>query len=93
MFFIINKTQHITVHKGVTTLDGAQGKKQVWRPMFEPEVFRKEITVLKKLRLKLLRLFGAPIMTRRRGNFATRRYAPDCASLVHLVTAKYTGCP
>jgi len=26
--------------KGVTRLDGARGKKQVWRPpMFEPEVF------------------------------------------------------
>ena len=30
--------------KGVTRLDGARGKKQVWRPpMFEPEVFRKQI--------------------------------------------------
>ena len=25
------------------TLDGARGKKQVWRPVFEPEVLPKEI--------------------------------------------------
>jgi len=29
--------------RGVTRLDGVRGKKQVWRPMFEPEVFRKQI--------------------------------------------------
>jgi len=28
---------------GVKRLDGARGKKQVWRPMFEPEVFRKQM--------------------------------------------------
>jgi len=29
--------------RDVTRLDGAQGKKQVWRPMFEPEVFLKQM--------------------------------------------------
>jgi len=31
------------VVKGVARLDGARGKKQVWRPMSEPEIFRKQI--------------------------------------------------
>jgi len=28
---------------GVRRLDGARGKKQVWRPMFEPEIFRNQM--------------------------------------------------
>ena len=30
-------------NQGVTTFDGARGKKHVWRPMFETEVFRKQM--------------------------------------------------
>jgi len=30
-------------NRGVTRLDGSRGKKQVWRPMFELEVFRKQM--------------------------------------------------
>jgi len=30
-------------------LDGARGKKQVWRPMFEPEVFRKQMYCIEVL--------------------------------------------
>ena len=29
--------------RSVTRLDGARGKEQIWRPMFEPEVFRKQM--------------------------------------------------
>jgi len=53
--------------RGVTRLDGARGKKQVWGPMVEPELFRKQISVLKKVLVKLLGLFGAS-----RGNSTPR---------------------
>ena len=29
--------------RGVTRLDGVRGKKQIWQPMFEPEVLRKQM--------------------------------------------------
>jgi len=34
--------------KGVTRLNGAWGKKQVGTPMFEPEVFRKQMYCFEK---------------------------------------------
>jgi len=33
----------IVFRRGATKLDGARDKKQVWRTMFEPEVFRKQM--------------------------------------------------
>jgi len=47
--------------RGVTSLNGARSKKQVWRPMFEPKVFREQMysIVLKKALVTLLGLFGA----------------------------------
>ena len=42
----------VTIYRGVTRLDGAQGKKQIWRPMFERKVFRKQ--------MHLVGFFGAP---------------------------------
>jgi len=53
---------------GVTRLDGARGKKQVWRPrgrtgahMVEPELFRNKIycTEESSLLVTMLGLFGA----------------------------------
>jgi len=41
--------------RGETGLDGARDKK-VWRPVFEPEVFRKQ---MKKVCATLLGLYGA----------------------------------
>jgi len=64
----------------VTTLDGARGKKQVWVPMFEPEVFRKQMYCIEVL-VTLLGLLR-PAVIRRPENcaLAPRRYAPDyCA--------------
>ena len=49
-------------YRGVTRLDGARGKKQVWRPMFEFEVFRNQIYCIEESTLILLGLFGAPIV-------------------------------
>ena len=40
---LFNHVAAILLPRGVTRLDDARGKKQVWRPMFEPELFRKQI--------------------------------------------------
>jgi len=46
--------------RSVTKLDGARDKKRVWLPVFEPEVLRKQCTVLKKMLVTLLGLFSSP---------------------------------
>jgi len=46
-----------TITRGVTRLDGARGKKQVWRP--HVRTWRLKHTVLKKVLVTLLGLFGA----------------------------------
>ena len=53
-------------HRGVARLDGVRGKKQVWWPMFEPTVFRKQMYYIEEcsLLVTLLGLFGAPIVIR-----------------------------
>ena len=45
---------------GVTRLDGARGKKKVWRPHVRIRSFWSKCTVLKKVLVTLLGLFGAP---------------------------------
>jgi len=45
-----------TALKGVPRLDVAQGKKQVWRPMFETEVFWKQMYCIEKSICDLLGL-------------------------------------
>jgi len=42
------------VYKGVTRLDGARVKKQIWHPMLEPKFFGSECIVLKKILVILL---------------------------------------
>jgi len=79
--------------RSIELLLGAQrirwrpAKSELVAPMFEPEVFRKQMYCTEVL-VALLRLFGAPqsfgalIVIRRPGNCAPypRRYAPDyCA--------------
>ena len=51
-----------TVCRGVTILDGARGMKQVGAPMFQPEIFRKQMssTVGEESIVIFLGLFGAP---------------------------------
>ena len=60
--------------RGITTLDGAQGKKQVCAPMFEFEVFTKQMYCIEESRptcdiVRTFRFppqsFGAPIVIRR----------------------------
>jgi len=70
--------------RGVTRSDGARGKKQVWCPMFEPEVFRKQIHCIEESVCDVVgtfwrtpQRFGTTIEIRRPGN---------CASLAPLVT-------
>jgi len=44
--------------RGVPKLDSAQGNKQVWHPMFQPRSFGSKCTVLKKVLVAFLGLFG-----------------------------------
>ena len=71
--------------RGVTRLDGARGKKQVWSPVFETEVFRKQMYCIEESTCDVVgtfcrppQPFGVPIASRRPGNCARRppRYAP-----------------
>jgi len=55
----------------VNTVDGAWSKKQVCCPMFEPEVFRKQMYCFgKKVLMTLLEFFGPPAVIRCPGNCA-----------------------
>ena len=74
-----NAEEYGVAVRGATKLDGARGKKQVWRPMLEPEVFRKQ-TYCTEVRVTFLGLFGTPQPFSARGiePLAPRRYAPDC---------------
>jgi len=44
--------------RGVPTLDGAQGRKQAWRPMFKTKIFRESVYPIKEVLAILLRLFS-----------------------------------
>jgi len=46
--------------RGVTRLDGARGKKQVWRPMFEPEVFRKQMYFIEESTCDIVKTLAPP---------------------------------
>ena len=48
------------VRRDVTRLDGARGKKQVWRPMFEPEVFWKQIYCIEESICDIVGTFRRP---------------------------------
>jgi len=51
--------------RAVTRSDGAQGKKQLWPPMFEPEVFRKQKYCIEHFGVRLLSgIFGKKTPTR-----------------------------
>jgi len=49
-----------TITSGVRRLDGARGKKQVWRPCSNVRSFGSKCTVLKKVLVTLLGFFSAP---------------------------------
>jgi len=53
-------TTYLNVSRGVTRLYGAQGKKQVWRPMLEPEDFRKQIYCIEKSTCDIVGTFRRP---------------------------------
>jgi len=46
--------------RGVTRLDGVQNKKQVWRPLFETEVFRKHMCCIKESACDIVGTFRHP---------------------------------
>jgi len=62
----------------VTRLDGARGKKQIWRPMLEPEVCRKQMYCIEESTCDNVGTFQRPppAVIRRPGN---------CARLVPLL--------
>jgi len=45
--------------RGITRLDGARGKNKFGTPMFEPEVFPKQMYCIEEVLVTLLGLFGA----------------------------------
>jgi len=63
--------------RGVTRLDGAQGKKQVWRPpCWNLRSYGSNVTVLNKVLVTLLGLFGAS-----RSDSAPGELCPPCPPL------------
>jgi len=64
--------------RGATRLDGAWGKKQVWRPMFEPEVFWKQMYCIEESAYDIIVTFWSPAVIRRQER---------CAPLPPLVTS------
>ena len=89
---IANDTAQTIRHKGVTTLDAALGKKQVWHPSSNLRSFGSKciaVYILKEVLVTLLALFGAPAVIRRPsqhlGDVATHspnRYAPELTSKI-----------
>ena len=64
--------------RGVTRLDGAQGKKQVW-PCSNLKSFGSKCTVLKKVFVTLLGLYGAPaVIWRPHIDTAPGELCPPC---------------
>ena len=69
---------NLLTDRGVTRIDSARGKKQVWHPMFESEVFRKQIYCIEESACDIVgtfrrphnhsahpQSFGAPVIIRR----------------------------
>jgi len=63
-----------TVHKGATRLDVPGERNKFGAPMFEPEVFRKQMCCVEESTGEIVGIFGAPpvnwrpIVIRRPGN-------------------------
>jgi len=49
-----------SANSGVTRLDGSRGKKQVWPPMFEFEVFRKKTYWIEENTREIVGTFDDP---------------------------------
>jgi len=51
----------IYVCRSVTRLDGARGKKKIWRPIFEPEAFRKQMYCIEESGCDIVGTFRRPL--------------------------------
>ena len=51
---------NLQIDRGVTRLGGARGKMQVWRPRFEPEVFRKQMYCVEECTCDIVGIFWLP---------------------------------
>ena len=90
---------------GVTRLDGPRGMNQVWRPMFERELYWMQMYWIEETRKYLWHFwdfstrpqsFGAPIVIRRQGNCAPLvrpRYAPAVTTAALSSTVPLAACP
>jgi len=65
---------------GVTRLNGARGKKHVWAPMVEPEVFRKQLHCIEKSTCDIFGTFRRPPAVIRRPH--SDSHQGNCARLV-----------
>ena len=54
---LFDKVLKMLVIRGVTRLGGAWGKKQVWHPLFEPEIFRKQIYCIEECTCDIVGIF------------------------------------
>jgi len=57
--YMDNAEEYWIAARGVTRLDGARGKKQVWRP-YEPEVFRKQMYCIEQGTGDIVGIFWRP---------------------------------
>jgi len=76
--------------RGTRRLDGARGKKQVWRTHVPNRSFGSKCTVFKKVLVTLLGLFAVPVMIQRQGNCAP---CPPVMPLVLAVNFFFTTSP
>ena len=53
-------TRTLNTDRGVTRLDGARGKKQVWRPVFKAEDFRKQMYCIEESTCDIVGTFRSP---------------------------------
>jgi len=74
---------------GITRLDGARGNTQVWCPMFESEVFRKQINSIEESTCSTVGTFRRPLQSV--GAAIVIQTPGNCARLVPLHTPQQTA--
>ena len=67
---IIVTAEDFLAYRGATRLDVPGARSKFGAPMFEPEVFRKQIYCVKDSTCDIVGAFRRPIVIRRPGNFA-----------------------
>jgi len=68
--------------RGTMRLDGARGKKQVWRPMFEPEIVPKQMCCIEESTCDIVGTFRSPRSDSARGKLCPP-FSPSLRPCVH----------